>query len=186
MTNKEELRETIRHRLQNLSSEDIAWKSYLICDHILQHPKWQEAKIVGLFASLPTEPVVEFLWDEIRRTNKKICYPKINGEHLSLIVVNDPDELVASRWQLREPVMREPNLQALEKIDLLVVPGLAFSLNGERLGRGGGYYDRLLARDVVRAYKMGVCFDVQMFPRLPLESHDVQVDAVITESGLIH
>jgi len=185
MTSKEELRESLRGRLRALPEEEIAWKSYLICDWIQQMPAWREAKIVGLFASLPTEPVMEFMWDDIRKGEKKVCYPKVNGENLSLILVNDPTELVASRWQLREPVMREPNLQAVDKIDLLLVPGLAFSHGGARLGRGGGFYDRLLARESVRAFKLGVCFDMQAFAELPVESHDIAVDAVVTESGLL-
>lgn len=184
MTRKEELRESIRGRLRALSPEDIAWKSYQLCNAIQQHPAWQEAKIVALFASLPTEPVVEFLWDDIRRSGKKACYPKVNGENLSIISVNDPTELVTSRWQLREPVMREPNLQSLEKIDLILVPGLAFSRDGERMGRGGGFYDRLLVRESVRAHKIGVCFDIQIFRDLPLESHDILMDEIATESGV--
>jgi len=175
MTSKEELRESLREKLRTLPAEEIAWKSYLICDWIQQLPAWKEAKIVGLFASLPTEPVTEFLWDGLRE----------NGENLSFILVSDPTELVVSRWQLREPVMREPNLQAVEKIDLLLVPGLAFSTGGMRLGRGGGFYDRLLARESVRAYKLGVCFDMQAFPELPVESHDIAVNAVVTESGIL-
>lgn len=183
MKRKEELRETIRARLKSVSEEDIAWKSYLICDHVQKQPEWQNARIVGLFASLPTEPVVEFLWDNIRATAKKVCYPKVNGENLSLILVNDPSELVISRWQLREPTPREPTLLSPDKIDVILVPGLAFSLAGERLGRGGGFYDRLFARDIMRAYKIGVCFEMQSFPELPMESHDITLDAVITENG---
>jgi len=185
MTRKEELRESLRGRLRALPEEEIAWKSYLICDAIQRMPEWQEAKIVGLFASLPTEPVMEFLWDDIRKSEKKVCYPKVNGETLSLILVGDPTELVTSRWQLREPVMREPNLQAVDKIDLILVPGLAFSTSGARLGRGGGFYDRLLARESLHAFKLGVCFDMQAFPELPVESHDITVDAVVTESGIL-
>jgi len=185
MTTKEELRESVRGRLKNLPAEEIAWKSYMICDFIQQQSAWREAKIVALFASLPTEPVVEFLWDDIRSSGKKACYPKVNGDNLTLITVSDPSELVTSRWQLREPVMREPNLQSLEKIDLILVPGLAFSRLGERLGRGGGFYDRLLARDILHAHKIGVCFDMQAFRELPIESHDVQVDEVVTESGIL-
>ncbi|MGB8353112.1 MAG: 5-formyltetrahydrofolate cyclo-ligase [Chthoniobacteraceae bacterium] len=185
MTSKEELRESLRERLRALPSEEIAWKSYMICDHIQRMPVWKEAKVVGLFASLPTEPVMEFLWDDLRENRKKVCYPKVNGETLSLILVNDPTELVVSRWQLREPVMREPNLQAIDKIDLLLVPGLAFSTCGARLGRGGGFYDRLLARESLRAHKLGVCFDMQTFSKLPVESHDIAVDAVVTESGIL-
>lgn len=184
MTRKAVLRERVRERLKAMSHDDRAWKSYLICDFIQQQRAWKEAKIVCLFAALPTEPVVELLWDDIRVAGKKACYPKVNGDNLSLILVNGPGDLVASRWQLREPVLREPNLQSLEKIDLLLVPGMAFSHNGGRLGRGGGFYDRLLARENLRAYKLGVCFDAQIVPDLPLESHDLAVDEVVTESGV--
>ena len=184
MTRKEELRESIRERLRALPAEEIAWKSYQLCNAIMEQRVWQEAKIVALFASLPTEPVVEFLWDSIRRDGKKACYPKVNAENLTLISVNDPTELVTSRWQLREPVMREPNLQSLEKIDLILVPGLAFSRNGDRMGRGGGFYDRLLARESLRAHKIGICFDMQVFRDLPLESHDIIMDQIGTESGV--
>jgi 5-formyltetrahydrofolate cyclo-ligase len=180
MSRKEELRDSIRERLRALPAEDIAWKSYQLCNSILALPAWHEA----LFASLPTEPVVEFLWDHIRSEGKRACYPKVNGDNLNLILVNDPTELVASRWQLREPVMREPNLQSPEKVDLILVPGLAFSWEGARLGRGGGFYDRLLARDNIRAFKLGVCFDVQLQRELPLENHDVMMDAIATESGI--
>jgi 5-formyltetrahydrofolate cyclo-ligase len=185
MTSKEELRESVRARLHALPPEVIAWKSYLICDFIQSLPVWKKAKVVALFASLPTEPVIEFLWDDIRASRKKACYPKVSGENLSLILVNDPTELVASRWQLREPVMREPNLQALDKIDLILVPGLAFSGDGGRLGRGGGFYDRLLARESLKAHKLGVCFDTQVLIGLPREVHDHAVDAIVTESGLL-
>jgi len=184
MPSKEELRESIRERLRALPAEEIAWKSYQLCNAIQQQRVWQEAKIVALFASLPTEPVVEFLWDSIRQHGKKACYPKVDGENLRIISVNDPTELVASRWQLREPVMREPNLQSLEKIDLILVPGLAFSRNGERMGRGGGFYDRLLAKESLRAHKIGICFDMQVYRDLPLESHDMLMDQIATESGV--
>lgn len=183
MASKEELRGRVRARLKALSNDERTWKSFLICDFIQRQRAWREAKIVCLFAALPSEPVVELLWDDIYAAGKKVCYPKVNGDNLSLILVNGPGELVASHWQLREPVLREPNLQSPEKIDLLLVPGLAFSRNGERLGRGGGFYDRLLACENLRAFKLGVCFDGQIVSDLPLESHDLAVDAVVTESG---
>ena len=120
----------------------------------------------------------------IRGSGKKICYPRVEGDHLNLMLVDSLDELFASRWQLREPVAYEPLLQAPDKIDLILVPGLAFSQSCQRLGRGGGYYDRLLASENLRARKIGVCFDLQTFPELPVESHDVCVDAVVTEMGI--
>jgi 5-formyltetrahydrofolate cyclo-ligase len=185
MADKQELRDTVRDQLKTLDSDEIAWKSYQICDSIQQLDVWKNAKVVCLYASLPSEPVVEFLWDELQGNEKKVCYPRVDGERLNVISVTHPDELVASRWRLREPDLNAPNLQSLEKIDLILVPGLAFSRVGERLGRGGGYYDQLLARESLHAYKLGVCFDLQIFPRLPVEPHDREVDALVSESGVL-
>jgi 5-formyltetrahydrofolate cyclo-ligase len=185
MADKQELRDSVRAQVKALDGDTIAWKSYQICDAIQRLDVWKNAKIVCLYASLPNEPVVEFLWDELHGGEKKVCYPRIDGERLNVISVTHPDELAASRWRLREPDLSAPNLQSLEKIDLILVPGLAFSRSGERLGRGGGYYDRLLARESLQAFKLGVCFDLQIFPELPVESHDRQVDALVSESGVL-
>ena len=114
------------------------------------------------------EPVVEFLWDSTRCDRNKACYPKVNGENLSLILVNDPTELVNFPLAIARARDARANLQSLEKSTSILVPGLAFSRNGERMGRGGGFYDRLLARESLRAHNIGVCFDMQVFRDLPL------------------
>jgi len=72
------------------------------------------------------------------------------------------------------------------ELDLVLVPARAFDRkNGNRLGRGKGYYDRLLERLSPRAFKCGIAFDCQILPTLPISPHDVPVDAVVTESGIL-
>ncbi len=72
-----------------------------------------------------------------------------------------------------------------EKLDLVVVPGLAFSADGHRLGQGGGWYDRFLARTRADCTKVGVCFAGQVVPQVPIEPHDVPLDLVVTDTGTI-
>ena len=84
-------------------------------------------------------------------------------------------ELVLGRFGIREPA---PGPQ-LEKLDLIVVPGLAFTVTGNRLGRGAGYYDRFLATVPTTTLKVGVCFEFQLVPQIPSESHDVIMDVVV-------
>ena len=72
-----------------------------------------------------------------------------------------------------------------DSFDLVLVPGLAFTAEGERLGRGGGFYDRLLSSPGFRAFKVGVCFDRQMRETLPMEPHDQRVHRVVTEKGFL-
>jgi len=175
------LRNLVRERLAALSAEEIAAKSARICEKISASEFWRKAKIVCLFAAKPTEPDLAALWN--LREGKTICYPRVNGTELDLISVKNPTALQTSRWQLREPLHDETKIVAPVQLDVIFVPGLAFSLGGLRLGRGGGFYDRLLARSELRAKKIGVCFEEQIFPDLPSEPHDRAVDAVITENS---
>ena len=89
------------------------------------------------------------------------------------------------RWNLMEPDPEHCTVVAPAEIDLLLVPGLAFSRAGGRLGRGGGFYDRFLSEVHPRAVKLGVCFHVQLFPELPLEAHDCAMDQIVTEAEVI-
>ena len=101
--------------------------------------------------------------------------------------VNAPDELEPTRRGLREPLLRAAREAALDDCDLVLVPGLAFDATGGRLGRGGGFYDRLLAaRDPARTRLIGVGFAFQCLEQpLPLAAHDVKLDAVCTDAGVI-
>ena len=88
------------------------------------------------------------------------------------------------QWGFREPVFDPAHVIPPDEFDLVLVPGAAFTADGQRLGRGGGFYDKLLATPGFRAFKIGICFDYQLVPAVPLESHDQRVDRVATESGI--
>jgi 5-formyltetrahydrofolate cyclo-ligase len=93
--------------------------------------------------------------------------------------VKEISELKPSRWNLREPDALPENVAPLEAVDLLLVPGVAFTRDGRRLGRGGGFYDRLLAEPALRAVKIGICFAPQLVTELPVDPHDRAVDFVV-------
>jgi len=173
---KSEIRRSIRERLGALGSELLARKSASICREVAQSQEWAQARTVGLFAPLPSEPDVELLWADLG--SRTVCYPRMEGDCLLFLRVEDRSALVQSRWNLREPPLREQAVVALENIDLLLVPGVAFTEDGHRLGRGGGYYDRLLAAPTLRSATFGICFAEQMVPRLPMEAHDQTVGRV--------
>ena len=95
--------------------------------------------------------------------------------------IQDLEQLQAGPWGLRQPALEYPyRFEALEKIDLVVVPGLAFDERGFRLGLGGGYYDRFLSR--IQVPKIGLTYTSLFLRQLPVEHHDVRVDIVLTES----
>ena len=176
---KADVRQQVR-TLLNLSPNERASKSALICDRIQALACWREARTVALFAPLRKEPNVELLWSA--RDGKTFCFPRVQTEALAFYRVGGPAELLTTRGALREPA-ESMTLIAPETLDVILVPGVAFTRGGQRLGRGGGYYDRFLAQPELRARTIGVCFDVQLFENLPAEPHDRAVDLVISESA---
>ena len=172
---KHELRQVIRHRLAALPAGVRGEKSAAIAQAVAQTPQWQAARTVGLFAPLASEPDVNLLWAVLGE--RRVCYPRIAGEELVFLSVPSREALLESgRWNLLEPPHRDEHIAAPAQIDLLLVPGVAFTLDGHRMGRGGGFYDRFLA-DFPGA-TFGVCFAEQVMAHLPREDHDRPVEAV--------
>jgi 5-formyltetrahydrofolate cyclo-ligase len=179
---KAELRREMRHRLRDLG-EGRAEKSRAVCAAIAAYPAFQQSRTVALYSPLPSEPDLNALWVHRPRT---FWYPRVVGERIEFVAIENLEDLVAAPWNpwVREPALSAGQISSPAEIGLMLVPGLAFTREGARLGRGGGYYDRFLAQLPRETTKLGICFDVQLVDSLPSESHDVTVDGVITESGL--
>ena len=175
---KSELRKAIRFRLEALPLETRAEKSATLCREIAGCGEWKTARTVAFFSPLPSEPNVDLLWAVLEA--RVVCYPRVDGDHLVFLKVPDRAALLESRWNLLEPAHQEDAVVPMVEIDLLLVPGLAFTPDGHRMGRGKGYYDRLLAHPALRATPLGVCFAEQLVVHLPTEEHDRPVARVIS------
>jgi 5-formyltetrahydrofolate cyclo-ligase len=175
---KPELRLEIRRRLRELGDARMA-HSRAICSRIAQHRAYLDAEFVATFDPLPFEPHVELLWEGEPR---RFLYPRVVDNGLALIEVRDPAELHrVPGFAFREPQLPAGPFFSVHDLDLILVPGIAFTRSGRRLGRGGGHYDRLLASLAPTTPRLGVCFSTQIVDDLPVEEHDMAVDAVITE-----
>lgn len=173
---KSEIRKAIRLRIGGLSAESRAAKSAAICRQVAATEEWQQAGTVAFFSPLASEPNIDLLWAVLK--TQTICYPRVDGDQLVFIQVPDRSALLESRWNLLEPPHREDRVVPLGAIKLILVPGLAFTIDGHRLGRGGGYYDRLLPGAIQRSSTFGICFTEQLLPKLPMEDHDQAVGRV--------
>ena len=144
---------------------------------------WRAVTNVLLYAPLSVEPDLDLLWHAGALTSKRVSYPRVEGTALRLYHVRALDELGPSQWKLREPSPCVERETMLDDVELVLVPGLAFDSAGGRLGRGGGYYDRLLApRDLKKTRLVGMGFTFQMVSELlPLAAHDVKVDETCTD-----
>ncbi len=179
MPTKRELRQWAK-ALPPLPPDMRGEMSARLCAGIVALPAWRQARCVALFAPLPSEPDVDGLW--AFREEREMAYPLIQEEHISLFAVESLWELAPGGFGIREPRPDKP--VSVLSVDLVIVPGVAFTRGGARCGHGKGHYDRLLAELPPAVQKVGVCFERQLVEEMPLEAHDIAVDAVVTESGV--
>lgn len=109
---------------------------------------------------------------------KRILLPVVVGDDLELRLYTGPEDLAIGAYGIEEPT--GARFTDYTAIDLIIVPGVAFDRNGNRLGRGKGYYDRLLPR-IPSAYKIGICFPFQVVEEVPAEPFDIRMDEIITQ-----
>ena len=140
------------------------------------HPAFRAASTILLYHSLPDEVDTHSF---IRKwsAKKQILLPVVTGDDLELRVYTGPGDLATGAYGIEEPT--GALFTDYDAIDFIVVPGVAFDRNGNRLGRGKGYYDRLLPR-IPSAYKAGICFPFQIVEEVPAETFDIHMDEVIT------
>ncbi len=131
--------------------------------------------MVAAFLPIPSEPQIGPLLGKMA-----VCIPRVRGEKCDLVLLAHGH---SHDWRLAAPEIDALPAIDFATVDLILVPGLAFTQCGQRLGRGGGYYDRLLADLPARAQRIGACFDTQIVESLPVEAHDQRVGRVITESS---
>ncbi|KAA6320428.1 5-formyltetrahydrofolate cyclo-ligase [termite gut metagenome] len=139
------------------------------------HEVFGRANTVLLFHSLKDEPDTHVFIKKWSKT-KRILLPVVCGEALELRIYSNQKDLLVGTYGIKEPSGEV--FTDYSSIDLAVVPGVAFDRSGNRLGRGKGYYDKLLSH--IPAYKIGICFPYQLIEKVPTDEFDIVVDEVIS------
>lgn len=175
---KRKLREEIRLRKIKFSKEELKRRSESICLQLLNIEKVQKANTIFLYYSMSDEVDTHELVKLLFAQGKTILLPRvIDDSHLNLIPFNGEDNLAeAGSYHILEPIGKPYN--NYDTIDLAIVPGMAFDEEGNRLGHGKAYYDRVL-KLMPKAYKIGVCFKFQMVKKLPAGHHDIPMNRII-------
>ena len=158
---KKELRHEIRGRKKQFSSLQLQQLSLEVVQRLLVHPRVVQANTVMFYHSLPDEVYTHEAVDE---------------ENLEIRLYQGPQDLKLGAMNILEPAGTP--FTDYQEIETVLVPGMSFDPQGNRLGRGKGYYDRFLAQ-VPQAYKIGVCFDFQKVELVPTDENDIQMNEVI-------
>ncbi|MDE6446326.1 MAG: 5-formyltetrahydrofolate cyclo-ligase [Alistipes sp.] len=176
---KQEIRAAMKRLNRSLSDAERREASRRIWSRVAALPGFAEARCVGLFCSLPDEPDTAAALAAWSR-EKRIVVPRVEGDTMQFYDY-DPAAMVCGAFGIAEPSPKAKCCRP-EEIDLLVVPGVAFTRSGLRLGRGKGYYDRYLSQPAMRAFLAGVCYAHQLVADLPAEPHDVAMDCVVDDA----
>jgi 5-formyltetrahydrofolate cyclo-ligase len=177
---KATLRRQIRTELGRLVAAHRASAAAKAIGRLLQQPAWLNAQSVLSFAPLPDEMDISPLLSLALTAGKQIALPRYVPEGGGYVAcrVQDPEtDLVLGRFGVLEPGERCVIVPFL-RFDLVLVPGVAFDLQGRRLGRGKGFYDQILA--AVHGRTCGIAFDEQIVREVPVEPHDIPVHCILT------
>ncbi len=179
---KSDLRQKICGALEKISPAVRAVESIDLCDRL--EPQLRSAHTILFFAPLPDELDVWPLLEKLL-TSKTCALPAFDATtqtYSARRVADLETDIATGKFSVREPVTGCPEIP-LNKFDLVLVPGMAFDLSGNRLGRGKGFYDRILA--AASGIKCGVAYDLQLLETIPVELHDAKVNFIFTPSRCV-
>ena len=176
---KAELRKKILQEMKALSQEQKQAMDRALTERFLQHPFCQEAKVIATYLSFPHEFQTQELIERVLKDGKKVLIPKTYPKGRMEFVVYDPKQLAKTSFGLLEP---QGDLEVVEpsQIDLIHVPGLAFTTEDYRIGYGGGYYDRYLEN--FAGHTMSTIYPCQI-QNFNSEDHDIPVQEVLIYEG---
>lgn len=180
---KSEIRRRMRAANRSLSAAERADAAERIFRAIGQLPRFKQedgtagSGWIGLYCSLPDEPPTEEVLQRWAAAGRRLAVPRVEGDTMRFYPY-DPATLRTGAFGIPEPAATTPLPPS--QLALVVVPGVAFTAAGERLGRGRGYYDRYLSQPDFHGYTIGVCYAHQLVGTLPVEPHDIRMHRVIT------
>ena len=170
-----------------MSAEQRSKKSRQACQNLVSTPQFQDASAVMLYLSLPhevdTSEAILYAW----QLGKIVSVPKVSWQqrHMIAVQINSLEtDFSTSASGLRNPVTGVP--MPFEEIDLVVTPALGFDKKGNRIGRGGSFYDRFFANDELKAPKCGFAFTEQVIDSVPVTRTDVPVDFLVTDEEVVY
>jgi 5-formyltetrahydrofolate cyclo-ligase len=180
---KVSLREELTARRKAMTPDIIDERGLKVQARFLATPYYNKARTVALYAPIRGEVPTRDILIAALQDEKIVCYPlsHVHGRILSFRAIKSESELEPGRLGVREPT-NSAELIPVDQIDLFVVPGLGFTRDGKRLGRGGGYYDATLRAASARSRRVGLAFSDQIVDTMPTNADDVDMDLVVTEA----
>ena len=174
--NKKQLRSIIREKKRAMTPEEIREKSRILMEKLLKTKLYQKAQTIYGYLSYNQEVQTLPILAKALEAGKRVAVPKVYGEEMRFLYLEDLSQVAPGFGGIPEPIADSP--VAEDPPALVLMPGLAFDREGHRIGYGGGFYDRFLAKEPEHP-TVALCYEFQMVENLPVESFDVPVDLVL-------
>lgn len=183
-TQRQQIRQTIRQARRQLTPEQQKIAAEQAKLNALQHPKIAQAKNIALFLSfdgeINTQPLIDALWQQNKQIYLPVLHP-FSAHHLLFLHYHPDSQLVKNRFNITEPPLDVRDVLPPEQLDVMLIPLVAFDSQGQRLGMGGGFYDRTLANwQKSGFYPIGLAHDCQHVEQLPVAHWDIPLPEIIT------
>lgn len=181
---RQQIRKAIRQARRQLSPEQQQYAAEQVMHNALKHPKINQASHIALFLSfdgeIDTAPFIRALWAQGKQVYLPVLHP-FSPHHLLFLHYHPDSQLVKNRFNIDEPPLDVRDVLPPEKLDVMLIPLVAFDTFGQRLGMGGGFYDRTLADwQQTGFYPIGLAHDCQLVEKLPVAHWDIPLPEIIT------
>lgn len=180
-TDKKHIRSLIQNKRNLLSDKEISGMSLKIADYIINMKEFKETDNILTYVSFRSEVKTDYIIENAFELGKKVFVPKVIGKNMIFVKIESFKELTQGYMGIREPVSSD---EAGINEGFMCMPGMVFDNECNRIGYGGGFYDRYLSKDN-EFIKAALCYDFQILEEIPHEPHDLKPDYVISEKRVI-
>jgi len=183
---KEDIRRIMLKRRKNMNQDEIDCKSQRIAELLFSLDIIQNSQIIMVYVNMPGEVRTEKIIQDLLNAGKTVVVPVCIPQEVNLLPsqIKGLDELAPGHYGILEP--KKEFIRPVDPgvLEIIIVPGLAFDMQGNRIGHGKGYYDRFLMRVSPFAKKVGLAFEFQIVYNIPVCHFDVPMDLIVTENGI--
>jgi 5-formyltetrahydrofolate cyclo-ligase len=186
---KIQIRDDIANTISTLSASEIDEKTKAIESRLFEFANFLESKIALLYVNANLEVQTDSIIQKAYSYSKLVVLPAFDPENFKMKLMKVDalkQELIPGPRGIVEPDASKCKEVPMDRIDIAIIPGLAFDEKGGRIGSGTGYYDRLIPRLAITTRKVALTFEEQIVPQIPMESHDKHVDIIITDKRIIY
>ncbi len=182
---KQILRQQIRQILKLMSNEERVYQSKIVTNKLLHHPKYLSSRSISIYVHMNTEIFTREIIKDAFEFNKHVFIPRYSSSSMDMVRIyslDDLDSLPMTKWNIQQPSLDDTNREiANNNIDLIIVPGLGFSLDGSRLGHGKGFYDRYLSSLNENSYTIGLAYRQQIVENnvIPMNPTDIRINEIL-------